>query len=428
MSSPEGLSGKDKKSAKKRLQTEPDSREIAFKTLVGLFEQTQIAMQQQAARSVDMVLVIRNWLFGWYIVAFENGGAERSELYGKRLIERLSEELKGLGVKGVSPTNLKQFRSFYEAYKEIGQALPDQSLDTTIEMENIVQCLSAKYSVSTKNIGQAAPDQSQPASFFHLLVQKLYSRFILGWTHYVTLITVKNEEERRFYELEAAANGWGYRELERQINSALYERLALSRNKEEVKRLADEGQIIEKPDDIIKNPYILEFTGLNEQKSYSEHDLETALIDKIEHFLLELGKGFLFESRQRRFSFDNRHFYVDLVFYNRLLRCYVVIDLKIGDLKHQDLGQMQMYVNYFDRFVKTKEEKPTIGILLCLTKNDELVELTLPKNANIYASEYQLYLPDKEELKKQLEEAQREWETYNLQESAFSSDKNEGTK
>jgi hypothetical protein len=159
-----------------------------------------------------------------------------------------------------------------------------------------------------------------------------------------------------------------------------------------------------------KSPYILEFTGLEEKKSYSEYELETALIDKIEHFLLELGKGFLLESRQKRLTFDNKHFYVDLVFYNRLLRCYVLINLKIGDLKHQDLGQMQMYVNYFDCFVKLEDEKPTVGILLCLTKSDELVELTLPENSNIYASEYQLYLPSKEALKKQLEEAQREWE------------------
>ena len=240
---------------------------------------------------------------------------------------------------------------------------------------------------------------------------RLAGRFVLGWTHYVTLLTVKNPEERRFYGLESVENGWGYRELERQINSALYERLALSRDKDGVKKLSAKGQIVEKPADVIKNPYILEF-GLEKQTSYSEHDLETAIIDKIEHFLLELGKGFLFESRQKRFSFDNRHFYVDLVFYNRLLRAYVIIDLKIGDLKHQDLGQMQMYVNYFDRFVKLEDEKPTVGILLCLTKSDELVELTLPENSNIYASEYRLYLPSKEELRKQLEEAQQDWKVH----------------
>jgi len=227
----------------------------------------------------------------------------------------------------------------------------------------------------------------------------------------VTLITIKGVEERKFYEIEATQANWGVRELQRQFESGPYERLSLSRNKDEVRRLSTEGQIIEKPNDMIKNPYILEFTGLEEKSEFSEHTLETALIDKIEHFLLELGKGFLFESRQKRFTFDNRHFFVDLVFYNRLLRSYVLIDLKVGDLKHQDLGQMQMYVNYFDRHVRMENESPTVGILLCKTKSHEMVELTLPKDSNIYASQYQLYMPSKEDLKRQLEEAQREWES-----------------
>lgn len=385
-----------------------EKREIAFGSLIGLFEQTQTALQSQAVRSVDIALVVRNWLFGWYIVEFENGAAERAELYGKELIQRLSEKLTETLGRGFSKRSLEQYRKFYMTYREIAQAMPAQSFDSDI----IQQVSSVKSSVADK------PLQGE---CFHLIGKKerlnavattLSRRFNLGWTHYVTLLSVKDDAERCFYELEATANSWGYRELERQINAGLYERLALSRDKNEAKRLSTHGQVLEKPTDIIKHPYILEFTGLEKHKSYSEHDLETALIDKIEHFLLELGKGFLFESRQKRFSFDNRHFYVDLVFYNRLLRCFVIIDLKVGDLKHQDLGQMQMYVNYFDRFVKTEEEKPTIGILLCLTKSDELVELTLPENSNIYASEYQLYLPSKEALKKQLAAAQQEWEAH----------------
>jgi len=384
-----------------------DKHGLGFDRLLEIFEQTQAAMQLQAARSVDIALVVRNWLFGWYIVEFENGGAERAELYGKELIDRLSARLKQSGIKGMSSTNLRKFREFYLAYMEIQQALPVKSL------------LSG---TDEKKIRQALPDESfirlyKPETL-EAVTARLAGRFVLGWTHYVTLLTVKSAEERRFYELESVENGWGYRELERQINSALYERLALSRDKDGVKKLSAKGQIVEKPADVIKNPYILEFTGLEKRTSYSEHDLETAIIDKIEHFLLELGKGFLFESRQKRFSFDNRHFYVDLVFYNRLLRAYVIIDLKIGDLKHQNLGQMQMYVNYFDRFVKLEDEKPTVGILLCLTKSDELVELTLPKNSNIYASEYQLYLPSKEELRKQLEEAQQDWEVHQRERDA----------
>ena len=175
-----------------------------------------------------------------------------------------------------------------------------------------------------------------------------------------------------------------------------------SRDKKGVKRLAEKGQIIARPEDVLKEPYILEFLGLDEKSGYSESNLETAIIDRIEHFLLELGKGFLFEARQKRFTFDEDHFFVDLVFYNRLLRCYVLIDLKLDKLTHQDLGQMQMYVNYFDRHVKLPEENPTIGMLLCKEKKDAVVKLTLPPDANIHAREYKLYLPSKEELKRKL--------------------------
>ena len=227
-------------------------------------------------------------------------------------------------------------------------------------------------------------------------------KFTLSWTHYVFLLGIKNPEERDFYEIEAAAQNWTVRELKRQFDSSLYERLALSRDTEGVRRLAREGQIVSQPQDLLKEPLVLEFLGLSEQARYTESDLEGAIISQIERFLLELGKGFLFEARQKRFTFDGEHFFVDLVFYNRLLRCYVLIDLKLGKLTHQDLGQMQMYVNYFDRSVKTEDENATIGIILCKKKNGALVEITLPKDANIHAREYQLYLPSKEELQRRL--------------------------
>ena len=217
-------------------------------------------------------------------------------------------------------------------------------------------------------------------------------------------IGIKNADECSFYEIEAASQGWSLRELKRQFDSSLYERLALSRDKEGIRQLAQQGQIVSHPKDLLKEPLVLEFLGLGEQTRYSESDLEIALINQIEHFLLELGKGFLFEARQKRFTFDHDHFFVDLVFYNRLLRCYVLIDLKIGKLTHQDLGQMQMYVNYFDRHVKTDAESSTIGIVLCKKKHEALVEITLPKDANIHAREYQLYLPSKEELQHKLQE------------------------
>ena len=231
---------------------------------------------------------------------------------------------------------------------------------------------------------------------------KLTPNFTLSWSHYIVLMTIDNRDERRFYEIESRQNQWSLSELKRQFNSAIYERLSLSRDKKGVKALADKGQIIGKPQDVLKDPYVLEFLGLDENTHYSESDLESAIIDKLEIFLLELGKGFLFESRQKRFTFDADHFYVDLVFYNRILRCYVLIDLKIGKLTHENLGQMQMYVNYYNREVKLKDENPTIGMILCKTKNDALVKITLPENANIYASQYQIYLPSKEELKMKL--------------------------
>jgi len=234
--------------------------------------------------------------------------------------------------------------------------------------------------------------------------------FTLSWTHYIVLLSIKNPDERSFYEIEAANSGWSVPELKRQKASCLFERLALSRDKAGVKRLAEKGQIIARPEDVLKEPFVLEFLGLHETADYTETDLESALIDHLEKFLLELGKGFLFEARQKRFTFGGDHYFCDLIFYNRLLRSYVVIDLKLDKLTHQDVGQMQMYVNYYDRHVKLPEENPTIGLLLCKEKNEAVVELTLPEGTNIHAREYQLYLPSKELLREKLLEWSREQE------------------
>ncbi len=372
-----------------------ENKEINFDSLVHLLEQTHNELQKQAAKSIDISLVIRNWLFGWYIEEFEKGSTNRSGLYGKKLLLKLSEELtKRLG-KGFSRRSLDQFRQFYVCYKEIWRTV------------------SAKSSFCADDKNKYAQVVKHDSIELEKILYKLSEQFKLGWSHYVRLLSIRNKKERKFYEIETINNNWSVRELERQIASSLYERLALSRNDEKVRELSEIGQLVSSPEDIIKNPYILEFLNLAEHPHYTEHELEIAIINKIEHFLLELGKGFLFEARQKRFTFDDDHFYVDLVFYNRLLRSYVLIDLKRDKLTHQDLGQMQMYVNYFDRFIKKEYEAPTIGILLCHRKNDALVELTLPKEANIHASEYQLYLPSKDELKRQLEEVQKDRESEN---------------
>jgi predicted nuclease of restriction endonuclease-like (RecB) superfamily len=351
--------------------------------------------RRAASRNVNTLQVATNFEIGRRIVEHEQEGNRRAE-YGERILKELSHRLTEELGRGFSKSNLEYMRRFYLEYSEtqlqITQTLSGQSAAPFKEITHISQKPSAELpaKVPTEtSIGQTLSNLFTP-------------RFTLSWSHYVFLMNIDNRDERRFYEIESGQNQWSLSELKRQFNSGIYERLALSRDKNGVKSLADKGQIIGNPQDLLKDPYVLEFLGLDETTHYSESDLESAIIDKLETFLLELGKGFLFESRQKRFTFDADHFYVDLVFYNRILRCHVLIDLKIGKLTHENLGQMQMYVNYYNREVKLKNENPTIGMILCRTKNDALVRLTLPENANIYASQYQLYLPSKEELKRKL--------------------------
>lgn len=309
--------------------------------------------RQNIISNINSTMTKTYFLIGKRIVEEEQDGNKRAE-YGKKLIKTLSEKLTKEFGRGFSQRNLEQMRTFY-----------------------------LRYSIS----------------------QTVSAEFQLSWSHYLILMRMENINARNFYEIEAIENNWSLRELKRQVNSSLYERLVLSKDKEKVKELAVKGQIIEKAQDVIKDPYILEFLGLDEKSDYSENKLETEIINKLEMFLLELGKGFTFVGRQVRFTFDERHFRVDLVFYNRLLKCFVLIDLKIGEVTHQDLGQMQMYVNYYDRCVKLPDENDTIGIIICKDKNDTLVKLTLPKDNNqIFASRYTTILPSLDEFKKIIEE------------------------
>lgn len=324
--------------------------------------------RKQAKTAVNTAMVYTYYEIGRKIVEEEQQGENRAA-YGQQLLLGLSEHLTKEFGKGFSTTNLKLFRQFYSVYvnDRIGQTVCDQ-------FENLP-------AVSTGR------------------------KFYLSWSHYLKLMRIKNVDERHFYEIEAAKNDWSLSELKRQYDSSLYERLALSSNKEKVQQLAVKGQVIEGPADVVKDPYVLEFLGLPELPVYSESELETRIIDHLQQFLLELGTGFAFVGRQVRFTFDEEHFRVDLVFYNRLLRCFVLFDLKIGELKHQDIGQMQMYVNYYDRKVKLPEENPTIGIVLCKDKNNAVVEMTLPENnTQIFASKYETVLPSKADLQKLLNE------------------------
>ncbi len=356
-----------------------------------LFQQVAVLLknaQQQVLRTINSTMVFTYFEIGRMIVEEEQNGKERAE-YGKKVLKGLSEQLTKEFGKGFSLRNLEQIRQFYLTYSKS---------ETLLRIFNIqkTQSLSAELELQIT--------QSVTGELENSKVQRLISFFKLSWTHYVFLMRIEDENERNFYEIESIKNNWSVRELKRQYDSALFTRLALSRDKEGILKLAKDGQIIEKPKDIIKDPYILEFLGLPELHQYSESELEERIINKLEHFLLELGQGFAFVARQQRITFDEKHFRIDLVFYNRILKSFVLIDLKIGELKHQDIGQMQMYVNFYDRNKRLEDENKTIGIILCQNKSDLVVEYTLPdNNEQIFASKYKTILPTKEEFKRLIE-------------------------
>jgi len=340
-----------------------------------LFQQVAELLQnarQQVLRTVNSTMVYTYFEIGRMIVEEEQSGKDRAD-YGKQILKGLSQQLTNEFGKGFSVENLDRIRKFYRVYSI------SSSLMRILEITNSSSLMTNSESAKLEE-NQTTKTQSLISFSEESISKSLISFFKLTWTHYVFLMRIDDEKERRFYEIESEKYNWSVRELKRQYDSALYTRLALSRDKEGVLKLSERGQIIEKPKDIIKDPYILEFLGLPELRQYSETELEAEIINKLEHFLLELGHGFTFVARQQRITFDDKHFRIDLVFYNRVLKSFVLIDLKIGELKHQDLGQMQMYVNYYDRKMRLEDENKTIGIVLCQNKSDLVVEYTLPEN------------------------------------------------
>ena len=300
-------------------------------------------------RTVNSEMVVAYWHIGREIVEEEQKGLSRA-VYGQNILKALAERLSDDFGKGFDESNLRNIRSFYMAYPK---------------------CDALRHELS--------------------------------WTHYRILMRMEKPQARSFYEVECIKNNWSSRELERQKGSLLFERLSLSKDKKGLMRLAKKGQEIQTYTDMIKDPYVLEFTGLPEQSKLYESNLEQAVIDNLSRFLLELGKGFTYVARQKRITIEGDSFYIDLVFYNTILKCYVLIDLKIGKLAHQDIGQMQMYVNYYDRELKQNDDNPTVGLILCENKKEGIVRYTLPKeNKQIFASRYKLYLPSEEELKNEL--------------------------
>ncbi len=352
----------------------------------GLFDRVVVILEQarsHVVRSVNHYMVLAYWQIGREIIQEQQEGKTRAD-YGKRIIDGLSESLTVRYGRGFSIANLKNMRQFYLCYKERS---PEIGYPTGSQLAASEQDQKSAQAISSS---KSYPLGSQSSQGFHP---------DLGWSHYRALMRIESNQARAFYEIEAIRNGWKKRDLERQIHSLLFERLAKSRDKEGLLKLANEGQQIESPIDVIKDPYVLEFLNIPEAHQLAESSLEEALITHLQDFLLELGSGFAFVGRQKRLTLEGDHFYPDLVFYHIKLQCYVVIDLKVTKLTHQDLGQMLMYVHYYDRDVRGTQDNPTIGLLLCTDKNEAVVRYVLDEdNQQIFASRYKLELPDETQL------------------------------
>lgn len=323
--------------------------------------------RQTVNHVIDTEMVQAYWLIGREIVEEEQKGQERAA-YGSYLLSTLSKKLTEKYNRGFGITTLRDIRQFYLMYHDY----------------ELIQ-----HAVRGESITQFSPK--------------------LGWIHYRALMRVSRPEARKFYEIESEKNNWSGRELERQINSLLFDRLSKSKNKTELMKLVCQGHEINKPEDAIKDPFVLEFLNLPESHLLSESKLEEALISNLKHFLLELGKGFAFVARQKRLTLDGDHFYADLVFYHVILKCYIIIELKAKKLSHKDLGQMMLYVNYFDQEIITPGDNPTIGLVLCTEKSDAMVKYTLGEKAQqIFASKYQFHLPTETELELELKKEIRD--------------------
>ena len=367
--------------------------------LYGRVRQILESARTSAARSVNTAQVIANWMVGREIVEEEQHGQERAG-YAEGLVAALSARLGGDYGVGYSAPNLWYMRQFYLAYPLLAGGLADAP--------NILHALRGELTESQQKRRNRA--RSRVEDILHALRGELVGWVPgrlhpgLSWTHYRTLLRVDRKPARAFYEIEASRHAWSARELERQINSLLFERLAKSRDRKGLMKLASEGHTVSMPIDVFKDPMVIEFLGLPESPRLVESTLEQALIDNLQTFLLELGKGFAFVSRQERITLDGDHFYIDLVFYHTILKCFVLIDLKVGKLAHGDLGQMQFYVNYFDKERRSEGDHPTLGLILSSNKNDAVVRYTLGEQQarKIFTSRYQLHLPTAEELEDEI--------------------------
>lgn len=361
-----------------------------------LFERVVSILEEARAntvRAINNQMVIAYWLIGREIVLEIQGGEERAE-YGKQVVEQLSRDLTERYRRGFSTTNLRYFRTFYITYS-----------DRIPEIRHI-RCGESTESPE-KGHSQCGALDTMTLAIEESSVTRGFSPN-LGWSHYRALMNVENPNERLFYEIEAEHEGWDVAHLERQIHTLLFARLLKSRDKAGVMALARQGQKVALPKDALKNPYVLDFLGIPDSEILRESEIENAIISNLQSFLLELGKGFAFVGRQKRMQFDDKYFYIDLVFYNCILKCYLLIDLKIGELTHQDVGQMDSYVRMFDDKFLSEGDNPTIGLILCAKRNETIAKYSvLKEHRQIFASKYVLYLPTEQELRQEIDRERR---------------------
>lgn len=349
------------------------------------------SLRQSAVGAVSRLHTMRNWLIGWHIVEYEQNGEDRAE-YGAELTPTLSLKLAEKGLKGMSATNLRLFRQFYKEYPQLASAIARVSA-AGIAGEEICQALPDKSAFS--RIHQALPDESYRR--LSPEPEKLLRHF--SYTHFIELIKIREPVKRAFYEIEGIRGCWNYRQLKRQIESLLYERTGMSKDKRGLVDEVHAERRVMTIDEAIRDPYLLEFAGFPEDYRFSEHDLETRLLDHIQSFLLELGNGFCFEARQKRITIDNEHDRIDLVFYHRILRCHVLIDLKVRKFEHGDAGQMNFYLNYYRENEMAEGDNPPVGLILCTSRDQTHVKYaTSGMDNRLFVSKYLTALPSEEKL------------------------------
>jgi len=357
-----------------------------YNQLINNIKETDIVLKQKALTAINQALTIRNWLTGFYIVEFEQKGEDRAK-YGEKLLLNLATNLKQNGLKGYTLSNLKLYRQFYNCYPAISQSVISQ-LQLNVNEQNIISQsvisqLNKDEKLTSKNVGLEA----------EVLIQKL------SYTHLIELMKISDNLKRAFYEIECISGNWSVRELQRQIGSLLFERTGLSSNKERLLEITNNKSVKYLPEDIIRDPYMLEFLGLKQSEIFLESKLEDLIIAHLQNFLLELGKGFCFEARQKRITIDNKHYYIDLVFYHKILKCNVIIELKSRKFEHSDASQLRVYLNYWKKYEMQTDDNPPVGILLCTDSDKELVEFaTTGIDEQVFISKYMIELPSIEEL------------------------------